>query len=621
MNNGVGKVFSTNTSPNKGNDLAFIEVAKTFNIMERISSRTQLTLALVKLFKQTPPEVIDKLVYLIQGKLGPEWKDIPELGVGEKLLIKAIALAYKVSESEVVKLYHRIGDLGAVAEQLSQKYREKTQGKQVGLLAFMEETVEPLTISRVYNTLIRIAYAQGENSRDLKLRLLAGILSDAEPLEAKYIVRFVEGRLRVGIGDATVMDALASIYGGGAHAREIIERAYNLRADLGYIAKILADKGLEPLKGIHPIVGVPIRPMLAERGRDPNEILRKVGGRAIVEYKYDGERGQIHKKGDQVIIFSRRLENITRMYPDVVEMVKKHVKVNEAILEGEIVAIDPETLELRPFQILMQRKRKYDIHKIMREVPVAVFLFDILYKDGEDLTSKILPIRRENLINSIEKGETFTIAEYIETDDPDTLWNFFLKAVEEGAEGVMVKAVHEGSIYRAGIRGWLWVKLKKDYKSEMTDTVDLVVVGAFYGKGKRGGKLSSLLMAAYNPETDTFRTVCKVATGFTDEDLDKMQDMLKPHIIPHKHPRVDSRVEPDVWIEPVFVAEILGAELTLSPMHTCCLGKVKPGVGISIRFPRFIRWRPDKSPEDATTEEELYEFYRRQLKKVEEEAR
>ncbi|MCE4609214.1 MAG: ATP-dependent DNA ligase [Desulfurococcales archaeon] len=602
-----------------GSDLPFIEVARTFNVMERISSRTQLTLTLVKLFKKTPPIVIDKLVYLIQGKLGPEWKDIPELGVGEKLLIKSIALAYKVPESEVVKLYHRIGDLGAVAEQLAIRYREKTKGRQAGLLAFMEEEVEPLTISRVYNTLMRIAYAQGENSRDLKLRLLAGLLSDAEPLEARYIVRFVEGRLRVGIGDATVMDALASIYGGGVHAREIIERAYNLRADLGYIARLLAEKGIDSLKDIHPVVGVPIRPMLAERGRDPHEILRKVGGRAIVEYKYDGERGQIHKQGEKIWIFSRRLENITRMYPDVVEMVRKHVKAEEAILEGEIVAIDPNTLELQPFQVLMQRKRKHDIHKIMKEVPVAVFLFDILYRDGEDLTAKILPVRRQNLLEVIEPGETFTIAQYIETSDPDELWNFFLKAIEDGAEGVMVKAVHEGSIYRAGIRGWLWVKLKKDYKSEMTDTVDLVVVGAFYGKGKRGGKLSSLLMAAYNPEKDIFRTVCKVATGFTDEDLEKMQDMLKPHIIPHKHPRVDSRITPDVWIEPYYVAEILGAELTLSPLHTCCLGQVKSGVGISIRFPRFIRWRPDKSPEDATTEQELFELYRRQLKKVEEE--
>ena len=307
------------------------------------------------------------------------------------------------------------------------------------------------------------------------------------------------------------------------------------------------------------------------------------------------------------------------MYPDVVEMVKNSVKAEKAIVEGEIVAIDPDTMEMKPFQELMHRKRKHDIHKIMKEVPVAVFLFEMLYRDGEDLTGKILPERRRNLAESIEETETFRLAESIETSSPEELWNFFLKAIEDGAEGVMVKAIHSQSFYVAGVRGWLWVKMKKDYKSEMIDTVDLVVVGAFYGKGKRGGKLSSLLMAAYNPETDTFRTVCKVATGFTDEELEKMQDMLKPLIIPHKHPRVDSKMEPDVWIEPKIVAEILGAELTLSPMHTCCFNRVRQGVGISIRFPRFIRWRPDKRPEDATTEDELYEMYRRQLRKIEEE--
>ena len=601
-------------------DLPFRVVAETFDAMERITSRTQLTLLLVKLFKQTPPSVIDKLVYIIQGKLGPEWKDIPELGVGEKLLVKAIALAYKVPEDRVDKLYKELGDLGKVAERLCREYRSKLKAGGSGLLAFMGgEEENALTITRVYEALMRIAYAQGEGSRDLKLRIVAGLLADAEPLEARYIVRFIEGRLRVGIGDATILDALATAFGGGVHAREIIERAYNLRADLGYIARIVVEKGVDALRGIKPAVGTPIRPMLAERGRDPAEILRKVGGRALVEYKYDGERGQIHKKGDQVWIFSRRLENITRMYPDVVEMVKQHVKADEAIIEGEIVAIDPDTLELRPFQELMQRKRKYDIHRIMKEVPVAVFLFDMMLREGEDLTSKPLPVRRRNLEEVVERTDTFTIATNITTSDPEELWQFFLKAIEDGAEGVMVKAIHDQSIYRAGVRGWLWVKLKKDYKSEMTDTVDLVVVGAFYGRGKRGGKLSSLLMAAYNPEKDVFRTVCKVATGFTDEELERMQDMLKPIIIPHKHPRVDSKVKPDVWIEPKYVAEILGAELTLSPMHTCCLGWVRPGVGISIRFPRFIRWRPDKAPEDATTEEELYEMYKRQLRKVEEE--
>ncbi len=601
----------------RGRDLEFKVLADAFEAMEPITSRTQLTLLMVKLLKQTPPEVVDKVVYLIQGKLGPDWKGYPELGVGEKMLVMAIASAYKVSTSQVEKLYKSLGDLGSAAEKLALKY--KSQRKPMGLEAFMGGGEEKLTVTRVYNTLLRVAMATGEGSRDLKLRLVAGLLTEASPKEAKYIVRFIEGKLRLGVGDATILDALAIAFGGGAHAREVIERAYNLRADLGSIARIVMEQSVEALKDVKPQVGVPVRPMLAERHNDPAEIIRKVGGRGLVEYKYDGERGQIHKDGDKIYIFSRRLENITHMYPDVFEMARKHIKAEKAIIEGEIVAIDPDTMELRPFQELMRRKRKHEIHKAMREVPVAVFLFDALYRDGEDLTMKPLPVRRKHLEEMVQATQTWMPTPYIITSDPEELNKFFLKAIEDGAEGVMVKAIHDQSIYRAGARGWLWIKFKRDYKSEMIDTVDLVVVGGFYGKGRRGGKIGTLLMAAYDPKTDTFKTVCKVGSGFTDEDLDRMEEILDPYRIPHKHPRVESKVEPDVWFAPVKVAEIIGAELTLSPMHTCCLGKIRPGVGISIRFPRFIRWRDDKNPEDATTEEELLEMYKRQLRRVEEE--
>jgi len=247
-----------------------------------------------------------------------------------------------------------------------------------------------------------------------------------------------------------------------------------------------------------------------------------------------------------------------------------------------------------------------------------LYLFDILYSDGEDLT--LLPIlkRREILRNVVNESDNLRLSDHIITDDPEELEKFFLRAIDSGCEGVVVKAIHDQAIYQAGARGWLWIKYKRDYKSEMTDTVDLVVVGAFYGRGRRGGKYGALLMAAYDPETDTFKTVCKVGSGFTDEDLDKIPLLLQPYIISHKHPRVDSEIEPDVWVTPALVAEIIGAELTLSPLHTCGKGIIKPGVGISIRFPRFIRWRDDKGAEDATTVKELIEMYKRQLRIVEE---
>lgn len=595
--------------------MRFATVVEAFEKLEEITSRTQMTVVLVELFKKTSPDVMDKVIYMMLGKLWPDWKGMPELGVGEKLLIKAISIATHVPERRVEDLLKRFGDAGRVAESLK---GSKPGGP--GLMAFLGGVrKEALTVDRVYSTLVRIALAQGEGSRDVKLKLLAGLIAEAEPTEAKYIVRFVEGRLRLGVGEATIMDALAIAYGGGAFARPIIERAYNLRADLGEIAKILCEKGLEELKAITPLVGVPIRPMLAERLNDPEEILKKVAGRALVEYKYDGERAQIHKKGDTVLIFSRRLENITHMYPDVVSYARSGIKASEAIVEGEIVAYDPESGELRPFQELMHRRRKHDVHVAMKEYPVKVFLFDALYVDGKDLTNRPLPERRKVLEEIIEPQDNWRIADYVEADDPSELESFFLKAVEEGAEGVVVKAVHSGAVYQAGARGWLWIKYKRDYKSEMMDTVDLVAVGAFYGRGKRAGKYGALLMASYDPATDTFKTVCKVGSGFTDEELERMTEIFKDLVIPHKHPRVVSKMEPDVWFVPQVVAEIIGAELTLSPMHTCGLDKVKPGVGISIRFPRFIRWREDKGPEDATTEDELVEMYRKQLRKVAEE--
>ncbi len=599
--------------------MPFSILAETFEKLERTTSRTQMVLYLVDLFKKTPPETIDKVVYFLQGKLWPDWKGLPELGVGEKTLIKAISIALHVPERTVEELAKRLGDLGLAVEKL--KMEKEKGSKAVGLLAFIKKgsgAESTLTVEKVYETLARVALVTGEGSRELKLKLVAGLIAEASPKEAKYIVRFIEGRLRLGVGDATIIEALAIVYGGSAAMKPVVERAYNLRADLGMIAKILATQGIEAIKNIKPEVGIPIRPMLAERLNNPVEILKKLGGRALVEYKYDGERAQIHKKGDKIWIYSRRLENITRMYPDVVEMALKGIKADEAIVEGEIVAIDPDTGELRPFQELMRRKRKHDIHIAMKEVPVAVFLFDMLYRDGEDLTVKPLPERRKHLEEVLVQTDTWRLAEHIYTDKPEELEQFFLRAIEDGAEGVMAKAIHSRSIYQAGARGWLWIKYKRDYKSEMIDTVDLVVVGAFYGKGRRGGKYGALLMAAYDPDTDTFKTVCKVGSGFTDEELERLNEMLKPYIIPQKHPRVDSKMKPDVWVQPALVAEIIGAELTLSPIHTCCYGWVKPGAGISIRFPRFVRWRPDKGPEDATTTKELYEMYKRQLRKIEE---
>jgi DNA ligase-1 len=462
-----------------------------------------------------------------------------------------------------------------------------------------------------------MARSTGAGSMDQKINLLAGLLSNATLKEAKYIIRTVTGELRLGIADMTVLDALAIAYGGGKEAREDIERAYNISSDLGRVAKTVAEKGIESIRKFKVSIGEPIRPMLAERLGSPQEILEKLGGRCIAEFKYDGERVQAHKKGNEVILFSRRLENIKEQYPDAVELVKKYVKAKETIIEAEIVAIDPDTGEMRPFQELMHRRRKYGIKRAMEEYPVSLFVFDTLSVDGQDLTQKTYPFRHKMLEKIIEKSDRVRLAEYLITDNANELEKFFEKAVENGCEGVVCKSIKEDSVYQAGARGWLWIKYKRDYKSEITDTVDLVIVGAFHGRGKRGGTYGAILLAAYDPEEDEFETVTKCGTGFKDEDLAKLPKMMEKHWLLHKSPRVNSSLEADVWFEPKVVIEVIGAEITLSPIHTAAIDAIRKGSGLAIRFPRFTgNYRLDKAAEDATTVKEIIEMYQSQLKKV-----
>ena len=580
-------------------------IADAYEKIEATTKRLEMTDYLVKLLKDTPKELIDKVVYLTQGKLYPDFMGI-EIGVAEKLAIRAIAKASGHSEKEIEENLKKTGDIGETAQSFIAKR------KQVTLFH------EPLTVRKVYETFDKMAKATGEGAMDLKVSLLAGLLTNATPKEAKYIARTVTGKLRLGIADMTVLDALAIAYGGGKEAREFLERAYNISSDLGRVAKTLVEEGLEGIKKFKVVIGEPIRPMLAERLSSPKEILEKLGGKCAAEYKYDGERIQAHKSFEKIVLFSRRLENITSQYPDAVELLKKHVKAKEAILEGECVAVNPDTGELLPFQELMHRRRKYGIEKAMEEYPVSLFMFDILYVDGKDLTLEPYPVRRKYLNEVVEEAERIKIAEYLITDNPEELEKFFLEAVENGCEGLVCKSIMNDSIYRAGARGWLWIKYKRDYKSEMTDTVDLVVVGAFYGKGRRAGTYGALLLAAYDPENDVFKTVCKCGSGFTDEDLANLPKMLEPHRIEHKHSRVISNLEADVWFEPKIVIEVIGAEITLSPIHTCAMDIIRKGSGLAIRFPRFTgNYRFDKSAEDATTEKEIIEMYHGQLKKIE----
>jgi len=585
--------------------LDYAVVADAYEKIEATTKRLEMTDLLVDLLKKTPKNVIAKVVYLTQGKLYPDFVGV-EIGVAEKLALKALAKASGRKDAELLQRLSAIGDLGEVAEEVMTKKTQTTFGVQKTLQAM-----------EVYETLDKVANKSGSGAVGSKMALLAGLLSHASPKEAKYILRTVTGKLRLGIADMTVLDALAIAYGGGKENRELIERAYNISSDLGRVASVVAEKGLDGIKRFQVVVFEPIRPMLAERLSSPEEILEKLEGKCVAEYKYDGERVQAHKKGNKVALYSRRMERISDQYPDAVKLVQENVKAEEAILEAECVAVDVETGELLPFQELMHRRRKYGVTEAMQQYPVSLFMFDALYVDGRDLTLEAYPTRRKILEETLRENDRVKAAKQLNTGSAKELEAFFEEAIEDGCEGLICKSVGVDSVYQAGARGWMWIKYKRDYKSEMTDTVDLVVVAAFHGRGKRAGAYGALLLAAYNRELDTFETVTKLGTGFTDEDLKKLPELLREHVVPRKPSRVQSTLAADVWFEPKVVLEVLGAEVTLSPIHVCAMDSIRKGSGLAIRFPRFTgKYRTDKAAEDATTSLEVVEMYRNQLKQI-----
>lgn len=586
--------------------MKFIKLAEVFEKIEATTKRLEMTSLLVDLIKETSKDEIGKVAYLIQGKLYPDYMGI-ELGLAEKLMIKAVADVTGKPESQIDADYKKTGDLGLTVEKLLQKK------SQVALFK------RPLDVVTVYDTFDKIGHASGSGSVDLKIRLLTSLLNDASPTEGKYIARMALGRLRLGVADMTVLDALAIAFGGDKVAREPIERAYNMSSDLGYVAEVVARDGLDGIKKFRITVGRPIRPMLCERLPSASEILEKLGGVGAAEYKYDGLRVQGHIGPKAVHLFSRRLENITEQFPDVARLLQSGIKAKEAIVEGECVAVDPHTGDMLPFQVISQRRgRKYEIEQMAEEVPVTIFLFDILYLNGKDLTPTPYLERRKELVKITHPSEHVTVAEQTEVRDPAKLEALMDEAVAAGCEGLVVKNTSDQSIYQAGARGWLWIKYKRSYKAEVQDTFDLVPVGAFAGRGRRAGSYGALLMAVYNHENDVFETLCKLGSGFTDQDLANLPGMMEPSLDKQRHPRVNSLMQPDVWFVPSMVLEVAADEITLSPLHTCGRDSVRSGSGLALRFPRFTgNWRKDKGPEDATTSEEILEMYKKQLKKIE----
>ena len=572
-------------------------VAEAYRDLEQVSGRLALIERLAVLVAATPPGLLPTVCYLCQGLIAPEFAGV-DLGVAEKLAVRAVAAATGAAPEQVSAGVRETGDLGQAAEQL--------------LAVSGSGRPASLSVTVVVDTLHQIAQAQGPGSQGRKLDLLAGLLTEATPLEARYLLRLVTGGLRLGIGTPTILDALAQVYAGGRAARPVAERAYNICCDLGQVAAALVSGGVAEVEQIRVRPGNPVRAMLAQRLSDAGEILAKLGGECAAEYKYDGVRVQAHRTADGTIeLFTRRLERVSTQFPDVVGVLAAGLGPREAIVEGEVVAYDASAGELRPFGEVMFRRRKYGIAEAVRDVPVGLFCFELLYADGQDLTTLPYPQRRAALAGAITPSAQLRLTTATEVTAPAALDAAFEQAVTDGCEGLVCKSVSPASGYQAGARGWQWIKLKRDYRTELSDTVDLVVVGAFYGRGRRAGVYGAVLLAAYDPDADIFRAVTKCGAGFSDADLAALPARLAPLARPQRPARVDARQQPDVWFEPGLVLEILSAELTLSPNYTAGWGLVKDDAGLAMRFPRFTgRWRDDKAPQDATTTGELVDLYR-----------
>jgi DNA ligase-1 len=582
--------------------LEFARLAHSFEKLEKTSSRLALIGILAELFRSIDsPDEIAKVCYLVQGRVAPFFEAL-EIGMAEKTVARSIVIAYHSTPEHVFTLYAMLGDLGLVAEQAS---------KEAGTVSNI------LGIDDVFQGLKTMAQTAGKGAVEKRIALLADLLKQVDSVSAKYVVRIAVGNLRLGIGDATLLDALATAKFHDTKQRKVLEGAYNKTSDLGLIARTLwqhprEEDALHAVAHLDIQVGKPIRPQLAQRLPDAETIIKKMGV-VDVQYKYDGFRTQIHKDGQQVSIFSRNLEYISPMFPEIIEGTRTQVQADSVILDAEALAYHPASEEFLPFQETMRRRRKYHIEAMVKQLPLKAFVFDILYKDGASLLEKPLIERMKILEETIQSDDILMLTSNHIVRDAKTLSLLFEEAISKGLEGVVVKKLD--SPYEAGARNFNWVKLKRHSAGALQDTIDCVLLGYIFGRGKRAALgAGALLVGVYDPKQDLFVTVSKIGTGLSDEEWRSIRERTKGLVVDHKPARVFSLIEPSVWLEPEIVIEVLADEITRSPVHTA--GKVGDEPGYALRFPRLVAFREkDKKPEDATTVEELLEMYVIQGKK------
>lgn len=574
--------------------MKFAEFAKYLDKLEETSSRLSLIDILSTLFKETPASEIDKVTYLIQGRIAPFFAPF-EIGMADKSVASALAIAYGSEKEKVLALNAKLGDLGKTAYQLASNSK-----------------AGDITVSEVFEILTDIAHTAGAGSVEKKQSILSELLKKIDASSAKHLVRIPLGNTRLGIGDPTILDALATARLGDKSNRKLLEGAYNRTSDLGLIAKTLWEKGLPAVEKLEVRVGSPIRSELCERLPNPEKVIEKMG-EVDVQYKYDGFRVQIHKDNDRVRMFSRNLEEMTHMFPELIKATLSQVEAKTVILDTEALAYNPESEEFLPFQETTKRRRKHGIEEAALRLPLKAFVFDILYKDGEQLLDKPLTQRMEILKETIKEDEVLIRTKNQTVTDPKVLSEILEDAISKGLEGVVVKKLQ--SPYVAGGRNFNWVKLKRHSDGELSDTIDCVIIGYITGRGKRTEfGAGALLVGVYDKAKDEFVSISRIGTGLSDEEWREIHKRADKIRLDHKPARVNSTIVPSVWIEPKIVIEVLADEITKSLLHTA--GKTDTEPGFALRFPRLVSFREsDKRAEDATEVSEIKRLYENQYKR------
>ncbi|MBI3289966.1 ATP-dependent DNA ligase [Candidatus Microgenomates bacterium] len=594
--------------------MTFGQLAVYLERLEKTASRNEITQILADLFKETKAAEIDKVCYLILGELVPSYQGI-ELNLAEKMMIRVLAQAYAVGGDEVTKAYKASGDLGDVAQELkAQSSKRKTKALSL-----------KLSVTEVYERLMDVARESGAGSQERKISRMTELLLGLDPLSAKFVARIPVGKLRLGFSDITIMDALSVMETGDKKARTQIETAFNVVADIGKIAYQVKSGGIKSLEKAKATPGVPIRPALAERLNTIEDIFKKQGAEVGVEPKLDGFRTQIHmwtyRNEKQVMLFSRNLENTTPMFPEIVEAAKK-LPVESVILDTETIGYNSKTGKFLPFQETVSRKRKHDIEEMTKKLPLYAFAFDVLYLDGKSLLNTPFRERRKSLEKVLKNDGVMPapparagqagikLDEHILTSDPLVVAKELKEKLAAGLEGLVTKKLDEP--YRAGGRGFHWIKIKANTsalaglregskKAGLPDTIDCLVMGAYRGRGKRAGfGVGGFLLGVR--EGDKFYTISRLGTGLSDEQFREANRRVQK-IRVASQPKVyvvQKEISPDIWIKPGLVLENLADEITPSPRHTAVY---------SLRFPRLVRFRDDKNPQDATTVKEVEQMY------------